>query len=112
MTTATAPTNLFRAGWKAEQFWGDEITAHHMNTRSVYTFKADDNVRITHSAVYADQVPADCTFENLDRFAVTHTHSHQYHESGALFTSVTSTVATFDNWLDAYYCAIDLINNR
>jgi len=42
--------SLFRQGWKAEVYFGSEITAHHMNTRSVYRFKENDNVSITHFA--------------------------------------------------------------
>jgi hypothetical protein len=109
---AAAPINLFRAGWKAEEVFGDEVNAHHMGTSSVYTFKANPNISIKHYAVYADQVPANCQFDRLDRFVVMHTHSHEYHESGALFTSITSHVATYDAWLGAYYKALEVIKQE
>lgn len=89
--------SLFRAGFKAEVYWGDEIEAHHMNTRSVYRFKKNSNVAITHSAEYVDDGTAD-VFAVSVREQVNPRHS------------VTSTVATFDTWLSAYYCALDLLN--
>lgn len=89
--------SLFRAGFKAEVYWGDEVEAHHMNTRSVYRFKKDSNVAITHSAKYVDDGTAD-VFAVSVREQVNPRHS------------VTSTVGTFDNWLSAYYCALDLLN--
>jgi len=89
---------LFRQGWKAEIYFGDELTALHMNTRSVYRFKADDNVSIIHDAPYMNDV-------SQDRFTVSirteHTPRH----------STTSPVESFDNWLDAYYCGVQVINN-
>jgi hypothetical protein len=104
--TATATSTLFRQGWKAELYFGDDVTAHHMNTRSVYTFKVNPNITITHSAPYG--VNGDWE-TSVDQFIVSETHSHQYHESGALFTSVTETVGTFRDWLGAYYCALERI---
>lgn len=90
--------SLFRAGFKAEVYWGDEIDAHHMNTRSVYRFKDNDDVSITHSAKYVDNGTAD-----VFRVSVTEQINPRH--------SVTSTVGTFDNWLSAYYCAQQIITN-
>ena len=96
--------SLFRAGFKAEVYWGDEITAHHMNTRSVYRLKEDSNISITHSAKYVDD-------GTVDQFVVSLRKVTAYHQSGNVLSSVTETVDTFDNWLDAYYCAIQVNNN-
>ena len=109
MTTATANSTLFCQGWKAERYWGDAITAHHMSTSSHYTFKDNCDVGIQHSAPYGVNGDWDTS---VDQFTVTLRHGHKYHESGALFTSVTSTVGTFDKWLDAYYCALELLNPK
>ena len=43
---------LFRQGWHADDYFGDDVVAHHMNTRSVYRFKQDTNYSITHTAPY------------------------------------------------------------
>ena len=100
MTTATASNTLFRSAWVADTYWGDEITAHHMNTRSVYRFKVNDKVSITHSAPYGVNGDWD---KSVDQFAVSVTK-----EINPLH-SVTSTVGTFDNWLDAYYTSLEQI---
>ncbi len=97
-------STLFAAGYKAEVYFGDEITAHHMNTRSVYRFKENDNVSITHSAPFVNG-------KSVDQFVVQLTEVLEYHESGNVFRSATATVDTFDNWLDAYYCGVQVINN-
>ena len=90
---------LFTQGWHADDYFGDEVVAHHMNTRSVYRFIQEPNLMITHTAPY----------EKGDQFSVSHKHDITYHESGAEFHSITSTIATFDNWLDAYYCAQNVL---
>lgn len=89
--------SLFRAGFKAEVYWGDEIEAHHMNTCSVYRFKKNSNVAIWHSAKYIDNGTAD-VFAVSVRKEINSRHFED------------STVGTFDNWLSAYYCALDLLN--
>ena len=96
--------SLFRQGWKAEEFFGSELTAHHMNTRSVYRFKENSNIAITHFAKYVED-------ESVDVFVVSYTEVLKYHERGTVAHSQTSTVDTFDNWLDAYYCGVQCINN-
>jgi hypothetical protein len=90
--------SLFRQGWKAEQYFGSELTAHHMNTRSVYRFKENGNVSITHSAKYVENGAVD-VFAVSVREEINPRHS------------VTRTVESFDNWLDAYYCGVQCVNN-
>ena len=94
---------LFRSGWHADDYFGDDVVAHHMNTRSVYRFKQDTNYSITHSAPYVNNII------DVDQFALTHTEVTAYHSSGNVLSSVTKTLAVYDTWLDAYYHAIDLI---
>jgi len=89
---------LFRQGWKAEVYFGSELNAHHMNTRSVYSFKENGNVSITHSAKYVEDGAVD-VFAVSIREEINPRHS------------VTRTVETFDNWLDAYYCGVQCVNN-
>ena len=96
--------SLFRQGWKAESVFGDDVTAHHMNTRSVYRFKENIKVSITHSAKYVGD-------ESVDQFAVTYTMVTALHPNGNVLSSVTRTVGNFDGWLDAYYCAIEYIRH-
>ena len=91
-------TSLFSQGWKAESIWGSELTAHHMNTRSVYRFKENSDIAITHSAKYVDNGTAD-VFAVSIRKEINPRHS------------VTETVKVFSNWLDAYYCGVQYINN-
>jgi len=100
MTNAKAKTSLFRAGFKAEEYWGDVITAHHMNTRSVYRLKENSDVAITHTA----------TYEGDDNFAVTFTEVTAYHTSGNVLSSTTKTLGLYDNFNDAYYRAVDISN--
>ena len=90
--------SLFRQGWKAEEIFGSEITAHHMNTRSVYRFKENSNVSIIHFAKYVEDGTVD-----VFRVSVT--------EQINPLHSVTSTVEVFDNWLDAYYSAVQCVHN-
>ena len=97
-------STLFQQGFKAEFYFGDELTALHMSTRSVYTFKENSNVSITHSAPYVGDV-------SVDKFTVSLREVKSYHESGTIAHSVTSTVETFGNWLDAYYCGVQVVNN-
>ena len=94
----TTQTTLFRQGWKAEVYFGSELTAHHMNTRSVYSFKENGNVSIIHDAPFVND-------EAKDRFAVCVRTVHNPRHS------TTETVETFDNWLDAYYCGVQCVNN-
>ena len=100
----TSQMSLFRQGWKAEEFFGSELTAHHMNTRSVYRFKENSNIAITHFAKYVED-------ESVDVFVVSYTEVLKYHERGTVAHSQISTVDTFDNWLDAYYCGVQCVNN-
>ena len=94
--------SLFRQGWKAETHFGDDVTALHMNTRSVYRFKENSDFAITHSAPYDGDV-------SVDQFALTFTEVTAYHDSGHVYTSVTKTLGVYDTWLEAFYHAIDLI---
>jgi len=96
----------FRAGFKAELYWGDQVTAHHMNTRSVYRFKENDSVSITHSAPY------NSNDESVDQFVVQHTRVLEYHPSGNVFRSETQTIDTYSTWLGAYYCALETIRKN
>ena len=98
--------SLFRAGFKAEVYWGDEIVAHHMNTRSVYRFKKNDSVSIIHSAPYNSDG------ESVDQFTVQHTRVLEYHPSGNVFRSETKTIDTYSTWLGAYYCALETIRKN
>ena len=98
MKNEATQTSLFSQGWKAETTWGSELTAHHMNTRSVYRFKENSNIAITHSAKYVDA-------GTVDVFAVS------YRKEVNPLHSVTETVEVFSNWLDAYYCGVQCINN-
>ena len=100
MTTTSTKVSLFRAGFKAEEFWGDVITAHHMNTRSVYRLKKNSDVSITHTA----------TYEGDDIFTVSVTEVTAYHPSGNVLSSTTKTLGVYDNFLDAYYRAEDIAN--
>jgi hypothetical protein len=98
MKNNTTQMTLFRQGWKAEVYFGSELNAHHLNTRSVYRFKENGNVSIIHDAPFVND-------EAKDRFTVNirteHTPRH----------STTSPVQSFDNWLDAYYCGVQCVNN-
>jgi hypothetical protein len=104
MKNETTQMTLFRQGWKAEVYFGSELTAHHLNTRSVYRFKENNDVSIIHSAPIVDG-------ESRDKFVVELTEVLEYHKSGNVFRSQTQTVDTFDNWLDAYYCGVQCVNN-
>lgn len=92
---------LFRQGWKAEEYFGDDVRALHMSTRSVYSFKADGNVSITHDAPYLDNGHSDVSEDRFHVWVkVVHTPLH----------STSSCVGTFDNWLDAYYLALQTLH--
>lgn len=97
-----ANSTLFRQGWKAEEYFGDDVRAHHMNIRSVYRFHKNENVAITHDAPYVDDV-------SIDRFTVSLRTVKSYHESGTVAHSITTGLATFDNWLDAFYYATEIV---
>lgn len=96
--------SLFSQGWKAEQYFGSELTAHHMNSRSVYRFKENDDISIIHTAVRKNN-------EWVDQFTVCQYKVTEYHESGNVLSSESKVVETFDNWLDAYYCGVQCVNN-
>ena len=96
--------SLFSQGWKAEQYFGSELTAHHMNSRSVYRFKENDDISIIHTAVRKNN-------EWVDQFNVCQYKVTEYHESGNVLSSESKVVETFDNWLDAYYCGVQCVNN-
>ena len=98
-------TTFFRQGIKFEEYWGTEVRAHHMNTRSVYRLLEDDDIAITHSAPYVDG-------ESVDQFAVTFTEVTAYHENGNVLSSTTKTLGVYDNWLDAYYKAFSILNKK
>ena len=98
-------TTLFRQGLKFEQYWGSEVRALHMNTRSVYRLIADDDIAITHSAPYVDG-------ESVDQFSVTLTEVTAYHSNGNVLSSVTKTLGVYDNWLDAYYKAFSTLEKK
>ena len=98
MKNEATQTSLFRQGWKAETIWGSELTAHHMSTRSVYRFKENCDIAITHTAKYVDD-------GTVDVFAVS------YRKEINPRHSVTETVKVFSNWLDAYYCGVQCVNN-
>jgi len=91
-------STLFRAGFKAEEIWGDEVMAHHMNTRSVYSFKKNSNVSIIHDAPFVNDESQD-RFQVSVRTVITDRHS------------VSSYVATFSEWLPAYYTALEQIRS-
>ena len=94
--------SLFRQGWKAETSFGDDVTALHMNTRSVYRFKENSDFAITHSAPYDGD-------KSVDQFALTFTEVTAYHDSGNVLSQVTKTLGVYDTWLEAFDDAIDLI---
>ena len=94
--------SLFTQGWKAENHFGDDVTALHMNTRSVYRFKEDSDFAITHSARYVGD-------ESVDQFALTFTEVTAYHDSGNVLSQVTKTLGVYDTWLEAFYHATDVI---
>jgi len=96
---------LFSQNWKAEKYWGDELTAHHLNSRSVYRFKENDDISIIHTCVKDDNN------EWVDRFTVCQYKVTEYHESGNVLSSESKVIEDFDNWLDAYYCGVVCVNN-
>jgi hypothetical protein len=98
MKNNTSQMSLFSQGWKAEEYFGSELTAHHLNTRSVYRFKENNDIVITHSAKYVEN-------GTVDVFTVS------YRKEVNPRHSVTETVETFANFLDAYYCGVQCINN-
>ena len=95
-TNNTSQMSLFSQGWKAEVYF-NELTAHHLDTRSVYRFKENDNVMITHSAKYTDDGTVD-VFSVALRKEINPRHS------------VTETVEVLDNFLDAYYAGVHCVN--
>ena len=98
--------SLFRQGWKAETHFGDDVTALHMDTRSVYRFKENSDFAITHYAKYVDNGDE---FISVDQFALTFTEVTAYHDSGHVLSQVSKTLGVYDTWLEAFYHAIDLI---
>jgi len=94
-------TTLFRQGWKAEEYFGDDVRALHMNTRSVYTFHKNDKVSITHSAPYLNNGHSDVS---EDKFTVSLRTEHSDRHS------TTVGIDTFNTWLEAYYLALEIIN--
>lgn len=94
-------STLFRQGWKAEEYFGDDVSAHHMSIRSVYSFKANGNVSITHDAPYLDSGLSDVSEDRFHVWVkVMHSPLH----------STSTRIGVFDNWLDAYYLALENIN--
>ena len=94
--------SLFNQGWKAETTFGDDVTALHMNTRSVYRFKDNSDFAITHSAPYVGD-------ESVDQFALSFTEVTAYHDNGNVLSQTSKTLGVYDTWLEAFYHAIDLI---
>ena len=90
--------SLFSQGWKADEYFGSELIATHMNTRSVYRFKENTNVSITHCGKYTEDGTVD-VFTVSIREEINPRHS------------VTQTVETFANFLDAYYFGVQCVNN-
>lgn len=98
-------TSLFRQGWKADEFFGNEFISRHMNTRSFYTLRADTNIGIQHSAPFTTPYdPQDGRAK--DQFVVTHRVDH------TPLHSTTSVIKTFDTWLEAYYFALDFARGQ
>lgn len=89
MTTKTK--SFFTLGFKFEECF-EGVTAHHMNTRSVYRLKKNDKISITHTA----------TYEGDDIFTVSFTEVTAYHPSGNVLSSTTKTLDVFDNFNDAF----------
>ena len=100
-------TTLFRQGWKAEEYFGDDVYAHHMSIRSVYRFHKNDKVSIRHDAPYHNHGHSDVS---TDKFTVSLRTVHSYHEEGTEAHSTTTTMGVFDTWLEAYYLALEIIN--
>ena len=98
--------SLFRQGWKAENYFGDDVTALHMNTRSVYRFKENSDFAITHYAKYVDNGDE---FISVDQFALNFTEVTAYHDNGNVLCQTTKTLGVYDTWLEAFYSAIDHI---
>ena len=97
-------STLFQQGFKAEVYFGDELTAHHLASRSVYRFKENDDVSIIHTSVKKNG-------EWVDQFNVCLYQVTEYHESGNVLSSESKVLETFGNWLDAYYCGVQVVNN-
>ena len=91
MTTTSTKVSLFRSGFKFEEYC-EGVTAHHMNTRSVYRLKKNSDISITHTA----------TYEGDDIFTVSFTEVTAYHPSGNVLSSTTKTLDVFDNFNDAF----------
>ena len=89
MTTKTK--SFFTLGFKFEEYC-EGVTAHHLNTRSVYRLKKNDKISITHTA----------TYEGDDIFTVSFTEVTAYHPSGNVLSSTTKTLDVFDNFNDAF----------
>ena len=104
MNKTNVIASQFSQGIKFENYYGDEFTATHMNSRSIYRSKVNPNIHINHTAI-RDESDA----KWVDQFTVCRKHSITYHESGAEFTSVTSGVDSFDSFNDAYYCVLELL---
>ena len=98
--------SLFRQGWKAETHFGDDVTALHMNNRSVYRFKENSDFAITHYAKFAD---SEARTGSVDQFALTFTKVTAYHDNGNVLSQVSKTLGVYDTWLEAFYSAIDHI---
>ena len=96
--------SLFTQGWKAETTFGDDVTALHMNTRSVYRFKENSDFAITHYAKYVDNGS-----DSVDQFALTFTEATAYHDNGNVLSQTSKTLGVYDTWLEGFYSAIDLI---
>jgi len=104
MKNNTTQTSLFSQGWKAEQYFGSELTATHMRSASVYRFIENNDISIKHTAVRKDN-------EWVDQFVVYYRTVTAYHESGNVLSTENNPVETFDKFLDAYYCGVQCVNN-
>ena len=98
--------SLFTQGWKAENTFGDDVNAHHMDTRSVYRFKEDSDFAIIHYAKYVDNGDE---FVSVDQFALTFTEVTAYHSNGNVLSQTSKTLGVYDTWLEAFYHATDVI---
>ena len=92
---------LPQLGWHRIQF-------HLSGPRGRLFLASQSQVSITHSAKF---VEGGNVVSSVDQFAVTYTMVTALHPNGNVLSSVTRTVGNFDEWLDAYYCAIEYIRH-
>ena len=96
--------SLFQQGFRAEEYWGSELTATHLPKKSIYRFKENPEIRIIHTC---DKIDG----EFIDGFAVTYLRITATHPNGNMLAQDCKTIGNFDKFLDAYYCGVQCINN-